>query len=657
MCGLAGLWRFHNTSEDDLQENARLMSRSISHRGPDDFGEWHDAEKGLILTHQRLSILDLSQAGHQPMISNSGRYVIAFNGEIYNHLDLRKSLLIENQAPPWHGHSDTETLLAAFEAWGIENTLKKSVGMFAIALWDRKQKILHLVRDRFGEKPLYYGFTGDSNEKSLVFASELSAIRSIPAFNNTISTESLTQLLRFSVLASPNSIYKNIKQLCPGQIISFSYPIQSIMPKPKSWWCFRSILEHSKENLFLEEKEGLLQLESTLAKTINQQSLADVPLGSFLSGGIDSSLITALLQKNSMQPVRTMTIAFEENSYNEAPYARAVADHLGTDHTETILTANDAFELITSLPRIYSEPFADSSQLPTHLVCREARKKGLTVALSGDGGDELFGGYNRYFWGPRIWNQLSWLPIGIRHILGSVVNSIPPSRWDCIGHYLPINQVGHKAHKLADRLVNVRTSDELYRSLVSEWRDPKSMLLNRDICEASSPIDWSLPESLLGDPVARMMAYDTLNYLPNDILTKVDRAAMAVGLETRSPFLDHRVAEIACRLPMKMKIRKDSDQGQSKWALRQILYKYVPQHLIDRPKAGFAMPIGMWLRNELRPWAEDLLSNSLIRKQGYLQPELIQKLWKQHLSEKFDHTNRLWTILMWQAWLQEWHGK
>ena len=409
---------------------------------------------------------------------------------------------------------------------------------------------------------------------------------------------------------------------------------------------------------FSDTAAGLEALEGQLNTAVQQQSLADVPLGSFLSGGIDSSLITALLQAQSSRPVSTFTIGFEEAGFNEAPYARCVAAHLGTDHSETILTAADAQALIPLLPRLYCEPFADSSQLPTHLVCREVRRSGLTVALSGDGGDELFGGYNRYFWGPRIWNRLAWLPFALRRSLGHLIRRLPPAGWDALGRPLPIHQLGHKAHKLADRLQYVRSTDDLYRSLVSEWRDPAALLQpdadGSPIQESSSPLDWNLPAALSSDAVARMMATDTINYLPNDILTKVDRAAMANSLETRSPFLDHRVAEVAWRLPMTMKISPNLGGGVGKWALRQILYKYVPPQLIERPKAGFGMPKGQWLRGPVRMWAEDLLEPGLMQRQGYLRPEPIQLLWQQHLSGRFDHTTKLWAVLMWQAWLQEW---
>lgn len=635
------------------------MAAAIAHRGPDDSGVWCEPEAGLALAHQRLAILDLSPAGHQPMASATGRFVIAFNGEIYNHLELRQELehagLLHGN---WRGRADTETLLAAIEAWGLEAALQRSVGMFALALWDRRELCLQLARDRFGEKPLYWGLSGSGRERALVFGSELAALRAWPGFSNPIHRPALAQLLRFGAIVAPTSIFSGIQQLLPGHLVIIQTPPSAELPQPRPWWCFRTLLGESLAEPFLDPVDGLQALEAALHTAVQQQSLADVPLGSFLSGGIDSTLITALLQTRSSRPVRTFTIGFEEAGFNEAPYARAVAAHLGTDHSETILTAVDARALIPQLPRLYSEPFADASQLPTHLVCREARRSGLTVVLSGDGGDELFGGYNRYFWGPRIWNRLSWLPWPLRRSLGLLICCLPPAGWDALGRPLPIHQLGHKAHKLAERLRHVRSADDLYRSLVSEWRDPAAVLQpaadGSPIQEPCSPLDWHLPAGLAGDAVARMMATDTLNYLPNDILTKVDRAAMAASLETRTPFLDHRVAEVAWRLPMVMKIHPGPGGGTSKWVLRQILYKHIPRGLVERPKAGFGMPIGQWLRGHLRGWAEDLLEPGQMQRQGYLRPEPIQLLWRQHLSGRFDHTAKLWTVLMWQAWLVEW---
>ncbi len=635
------------------------MAEAIATRGPDDAGVWCDLQAGLGLAHVRLAVLDLSSAGHQPMLSNTGRYVIVFNGEIYNHLDLRQELQRDGLLHgPWRGHSDTETLLAAIEAWGIESALQRCVGMFALALWDRYEQCLHLARDRFGEKPLYWGQSGSGTDRAILFGSELAALRAWSGFHNPVHRPTLAQFLRFTAIAAPASIYSGIEQLLPGHLVTIKAPLTSELPMSRPWWCFRSMVDRCLSDPILDISAGLEALETALITAVKQQSMADVPLGSFLSGGIDSSLITALLQAHSSRPVHTFTIGSEVCSFDESPYALAVAAHLGTNHNEVILAASDIQVLIPQLPRMYSEPFADSSQLPTHLVCREARRSGLTVALTGDGGDELFGGYNRYFWGPRFWNRFAWLPWRIRCYIGLLIRSLPPAGWDALGSPLPIHQLGHKAHKLADRLEYVRSSHDLYCSLVSEWRDPtvimQSNLDGSAIFEHSSPLDWPMPASLSVNSEALMMVIDTLNYLPNNNLTKVDRAAMAASLETRCPFLDHRVAELAWRLPMTMKIRQGEVGRTSKWALRQILSKYVPPELFERPKVGFSIPIGQWLRGPLRDWAEDLLDYRLMLNQGYLQPEPIQTLWRQHLSGRFDHTSKLWTVLMWQAWLAEW---
>jgi asparagine synthase (glutamine-hydrolysing) len=668
MCGFAGLWRPSPAPAERLQAQATAMADALAHRGPDDAGVWLDPAAGLALGHRRLAILDLSAAGHQPMASASGRLVIAFNGEIYNHLELRRELEAAGLAPAWRGHSDTETLLAASEAWGLEASLQRCRGMFALALWDRRERTLQLARDRFGEKPLYWGWSGggvSGTPRTLIFGSELAALRAWPGFDNPIARPALAQLLRFTALSAPSCIHSGLQQLLPGHLLTLPAPPSGTwpaqLPASRPWWCFRSSLAAGRADPFVDEAEALQALEQTLAEAVRLQSQADVPFGCFLSGGIDSSLITALLQAQSSRPVRSFTIGFEEDGFDEAPYARAVAAHLGTDHREMRLTAADARDLIPQLPRLYSEPFADSSQLPTHLVCREARHSGLTVALSGDGGDELFAGYNRHLWGPRLWNHLAWLPWPLRRALAGAIRALPPAGWDALGRPLalrrPIPQLGHKAHKLADRLAHVRSADDLYRSLVSEWRDPASLLQDSaaaPVQEPGSPLDWPLPAALDADPVARMLAWDTLNYLPNDILTKVDRAAMAASLETRAPFLDPEVAALAWRLPMVMKIRPGQAGPSGKWALRQILFQYVPRDLIERPKAGFAMPIGRWLRGPLRSWADDLLDPIAMQRQGYLRPEPIQRLWRQHLSGRFDHTTRLWTVLMWQAWLAEW---
>jgi len=655
MCGIAGLLIGSNRNLD-LRATADRMGAAISHRGPDAAGVWSDAALGVALAHERLAIIELSAAGHQPMTSASGRFVIAFNGEIYNHLELRLQLESSGKAPAWRGHADTETLLAAIEAWGLEQALQRCVGMFALGLLDRSQRLLHLARDRFGEKPLYWGLSGSGSDRALLFGSELAALRAYPGFHNPIDRGALAQFLRFCYVPAPGSILCQISKLPAGHWLTLAMPFDFTAPLPASrpWWQLNQLIKAGYSDPFRSEADALEALQQVLASAVAEQAIADVPLGSFLSGGIDSSLITALLQAQSSRPVRSFTIGFEEVGFNEAPFARAVASHLGTDHTETILTSADARLLIPQLPHLYSEPFADSSQLPTHLVCREARRSGLTVALSGDGGDELFGGYTRYFQAPKIWNRIAWLPPYFRYILGLTITQLTPAAWDWLGKPMSVNHFGHKAHKLASILCQVNSTDDLYRTLVSMWSEPGSIMqsapFSEPLCLLTSVLDQPLPECLAADQIARMMAWDTLSYLPDDILVKVDRAAMAVGLETRSPFLDHRVAEIAWRLPMSMKIRG----GQGKLALRKLLSKYVPSDLIDRPKAGFSIPIGVWLRGPLKLWASELLQVDRLRAEGYLRPEPIKALWEQHQSGRHDHSGRLWTVLMWQSWLEKW---
>lgn len=652
MCGIAGLCVFPDNSLNDVVAIAARMGFAIEHRGPDAAGLWHNADLGIALSHRRLAVIDLTPAGQQPMASSTGRYQIVFNGEIYNHLQLRRDLEALGLAPAWRGHADTETLLAAIEAWGLDAALNRCAGMWAWALVDHQDRLLHLARDRFGEKPLYWGFSGSGSQRALLFGSDLAALRAYPGFANPIDRNALAQLLRFGQVPAPLSIFGGIGKLPAGHMVSIRLPLFSGAPLPSSrpWWQLSSVIEAGCTSPFQDETEALNALEQSLSLAVAQQAIADVPIGAFLSGGIDSSLIAALLQRQSSKSLSTFTIGFEETAFNEAPHAQAVAQYLGTSHSETLLTSADARALIPQLPQLYSEPFADSSQLPTHLVCREARQAGLSVALSGDGGDELFGGYNRYFWGPRIWNRLAMLPEPLRRKFGQIIIALPPSFWDALGQTLLIRQLGHKAHKLSERLSYVSDSDELYRSLVSEWRNPAELLQGVIPDLQPTAIDQRLPACLEADPIARMMAWDALSYLPDDILVKVDRAAMAVSLETRAPFLDHRVVQVAWRLPMGMKIRG----GISKWALRQILYKYLPRELIERPKAGFAMPVAQWLRGPLRPWAEELLHPDRLDFEGYLNSAPICRLWQQHLSGHYDHTTKLWPVLMWQAWLEQW---
>jgi asparagine synthase (glutamine-hydrolysing) len=686
MCGFTGFWGFGGQSNEVMNNVARHMADAMFNRGPDDVGAWTDAQAGIAIGHRRLAIMDLSSAGHQPMASKSGRFVIAFNGEIYNHLQMRQELEREEGfassscnnykkfgGAAWRGHSDTETLLAAFEQWGIETTLSKSLGMFAIALWDVHNHTLHLARDRIGEKPLYYGWTGSANASAFVFGSELKALRAFPGFNNPVCREALAQYMRFMVVPAPRSIYQGVYKLEPGCLLS----IRGVMPlaAPKlpvrppgryesltvnRWWSLAESVQTGAQQLITDEGEALELLEQRLTDSVRLQSLADVPIGAFLSGGVDSSTIVALMQRQATSPVKTFTVGFEEAEFDESPHARAVAKHLGTDHTELFVTATEAQAIISNLPEMYDEPFADSSQIPTFLVCRTARQN-VTVALSGDAGDELFGGYNRYFWGPRVWSKLGWLPYPLRWSLGVAISAMPVTGWDALSRPANallggqgISRAGDKAHKLAARLRGVRDLDDLYFSLVSEWQDPAQVVRGdngRSVVEPSSLLNDPLPgcdlAGLANSPL-RMMYQDSMMYLPDDILCKVDRAAMAVSLETRVPFLDHRVVELAWRLPLHMKMRGNT----GKWALRQILYKHVPQKLIERPKAGFAIPIGQWLRGPLRPWAEALLDEARLKREGYFHSEPIRQAWSEHQTARRDHTAKLWAVLMFQSWLE-----
>jgi asparagine synthase (glutamine-hydrolysing) len=671
MCGFAGFLLGQPGGLDDLVGLVTHMAKAISHRGPDDAGAWADTYDGMAIGFRRLSIIDLSHAGHQPMVSSSGRFVIAFNGEIYNCKELRAELQAAGAAPVWRGHSDTETLLAGFEYWGIEATLSKTVGMFAIALRDMQKRTLHLARDRFGEKPMYYGWAGSGTGRAFVFGSELKALRAFPGFANPVCRQALAQYLRFLNVPAPRSIYQGIFKLEPGCLLTITgapplveVPVPVLRPpfvegsfSLQRWFSLAELVQAGTQHQLTDEFEAVRQLEQRLSTAVHLQSLADVPLGAFLSGGVDSSTIVALMQHQATRAVKTFTVGFEEAEFDESPHARAVAQHLGTDHTELYVTAAEARAVVAQLPNMYDEPFADSSQIPMHLVCRAARQQ-VTVAMSGDAGDELFGGYNRYFWGPRVWNRVAWLPYRVREMLGAAISAVPPSRWDALSHplnvLLPggrgIAHAGDKIQKMARVLRNVRKLDDLYLSLVSEWEDPAKLLRGENglVIEPPSLLDDPLPAKGVEEGSLRMMYRDSMTYLPDDILCKVDRAAMATSLETRMPFLDHRVVELAWQLPLSMKIRA----GQGKWALRQVLYKHVPRELIDRPKAGFSIPLGQWLRGPLRHWAEGLLDEKRLLSEGYFYTEPILQKWAEHLTGRRDHTASLWAVLMFQAWLE-----
>lgn len=647
MCGIAGVWTLGSVQSGGLESTARRMADALAHRGPDSHGIWTDPADGVALAHRRLAIVDLSPAGHQPMVSALGRYVISYNGEIYNHAELRRAVAAAGGRAEWNGHSDTETLLAAIELWGFDEALRRAVGMFAIALWDRRDKVLSFARDRLGEKPLYYGWVG----RALAFGSELKALRVLDDFDNPIDIQSLSMYTRTGNVPAPRSIYSRIFKLPPASILTVSLDELRAreLGQPAAYWSAIETAERGTANPEPGGSAQLDELETRIRQAIAGQMMADVPLGAFLSGGVDSSLVVALMQAQSSRPVRTFTIGFDEAGFDESPYAATVAKHLGTDHTETRVSARDAMNVIPQLPTIYDEPFADSSQIPTFLVCKTAREH-VTVALSGDGGDELFGGYNRYFWGDRIWKRLGWMPAPVRKLAGSALLAIPAQGLDRIGvGAAGISMLGDKAHKVGRLLKEADSPDGLYHSLVTQWPDD-AKLVQLTAGEGSIPSPpFATPPAAISESSQRMMLWDTVSYLPDDILTKVDRAAMHVALETRVPLLDHRVVEYAWRLPVDMKLRNNS----GKWALRQILYRYVPEALIERPKAGFAVPVGVWMRGPLRDWIESLLDSKLLREQGFFNPILVRQKWEQHLSGRSDWTAHLWSILMFQGWLEK----
>ncbi len=631
------------------------MTDAISHRGPDSDGHWVDADAGFALGHRRLSILDLSPAGHQPMMSASGRFVIAFNGEIYNHLELRGLLEREDCRASlamgvtwgWRGHSDTETLLAGIEAWGLEATLKKSIGMFAIALWDKSERTLTLVRDRMGEKPLYYGWQGSGNERVFLFGSELKALKTHPAFAADIDRGALCLLLRHSYVPAPYSIYQGIAKLEPGCLLSVSLS----QPEPKIWkyWDTVEVARAGVAQPFAgTANEAVDELEVLAKDAVCKQMMADVPLGAFLSGGIDSSTVVALMQVQSPLPVKTFTIGFSEEGYNEAVHAKAVARHLGTEHSELYVTPEQAMEVIPHLPSLYCEPFADSSQIPTFLVSQLA-KLHVTVSLSGDAGDELFCGYNRYQMTDALWRKFALVPAPLRALAAKGITALSPAKWDRLVGIIPgagrYATLGDKLHKGAGVLASA-TVNELYLGMVSHQRSPADWVIGG--YEPPTNLTGMRPTLNELNAVERMMVSDTVSYLPDDILVKVDRAGMGVSLEGRMPFLDHRLVEFAWSLPLTYKLR----DGQTKWALRQVLYRHVPRELIDRPKMGFGVPLHDWLRGPLRNWAEELLDEARLAREGYFHPEPIRQLWTEHLSGRRNWVAQLWNVLMFQAWLE-----
>jgi asparagine synthase (glutamine-hydrolysing) len=648
MCGIAGFWTRTASEHETAQAILSRMTDSVAHRGPDDAGAWFDPAAGLALGHRRLSIVDLSEHGRQPMVSECGRYVMTFNGEIYNCLALRRDLEAEGRAPAWRGHSDTEILLAAFVAWGVDRTLERAVGMFALALWNRQSRVLTLARDRIGEKPLYYARVGDG----IVFASELKALRTYPGFDaRAIDRDALCLYLRYACVPAPHTIYENVRKLPAGSYVQLEMP--EVWPAPRRYWTLEQVIGRGRAYPFEGSPEAAVdELDRLLRDAVHGQMMADAPLGAFLSGGVDSSAIVALMQAQSAKPVRTFTVGFDDATYDEAVHAKAVARHLGTEHTEIVVTAARALELVPKLPTIYDEPFADASQIPTYVVAQTTREH-VKVALSGDGGDELFGGYTRYFLTPRLWSRLRRVPSGMRKRIASALYSLRPDHADQFaallqGAWSPGardgTRIGERLHKLAN-VMGAQSRTDLYRLLLSSVHHPERLALSgRELpTRVDTPEAWSVDLEF----AEQVMAVDALTYLPDDILAKVDRAAMAVSLETRMPFLDHRVVGFVWSLPLSLRIPED----KPKWLLRQLLYRYVPREIIDRPKQGFCAPVGEWLRGSLRDWAQALLDPARLRDEGFLDATRVDRMWQQHLTGRMNWQHPLWTVLMFQAWL------
>ena len=654
MCGLTGFLTQAWSDQGKATSLLVTMGERIRTRGPDSADTWQDAAAGIGLSHRRLAVVDLSPAGAQPMHSASGQYVMAYNGEIYNHLDIRSELEATGQAPAWRGHSDTETLLAAFEAWGVEAALQKAIGMFAFALWDTKARSLTLARDRLGEKPLYYGWQGAGHERAFLFGSELKALQAHPTFSADIDRGALCLYLRLSYVPAPYSIYQGISKLEPGCLLTVS--AAQPVPVVRQYWDAATVARAGVAKPFTGTADQAVNALEVLAKdAVKKQMMADVPLGAFLSGGVDSSTVVALMQAQSSRPVKTFTIGFNEEGYNEAVHAKAVAKHLGTDHTEMYVEPKQAMDVIPLLPNVYCEPFADSSQIPTFLVSQLARQQ-VTVSLSGDGGDELFAGYNRYQLTDQAWRKVSKLPKPLRTGISHAIKTVSPHAWTQAAKWLPginshpaLANLGDKLHKAAGVLASPSV-DALYLGLVSQIQNPASWVkVGNGFAEPATKLTGHLPNLEGLNDVERMMALDAVSYLPDDILCKVDRAGMGVSLEGRVPLLDHRLFEFAWQLPLNYKLR----DGQTKWPLRQVLYKYVPKELIERPKVGFGIPLHDWLRGPLKGWAEDLLDADRLEREGYFHAAPIRAMWAEHVSGKKNAAHALWGVLMFQAWLQE----
>ena len=646
MCGFAGLLSAAGLGQDELAAHATRMSERLSHRGPDDRGVWTDADAGIALGFRRLAIIDLSPEGHQPMQSSFGRFVMAFNGEIYNFRELRHEL--EQNGHWFRGHSDTEVVLAGFEEWGIHPTVERLIGMFSIAVWDAERRELSLIRDRLGKKPLYV-----YREPGLVtFGSELKALFAGPSFDRTIDRRALASYLKYLYVPAPRSIFERAIKLLPAHILTIADPWLPL-PQPVAYWSLRDAALNGQANpIDVPDAYAINALEGLLADAVQRRMFSDVPLGALLSGGVDSSAVVALMQEVSDRPVRTFTIGFAEEEFNEAPHAARVARHLGTDHTELLLTGADAYSLVPRLPEIFDEPLADPSQLPTLLVSQLARQH-VTVALCGDGGDELFGGYNRYVYGTRMLPRMQRLPRAIRHRVAAGIGAVPATAWDrfhrvaaAVAPGVAEQRLGERIHKIGN-LMGAGSMGGMYCSLLSAWQQPTDLV--PDSGSVEDPNERLLAQPEPRNLLDRMMLADQMHYLPDDLLAKVDRASMAVGLEVRAPLLDHRVVEFAWRLPRTMKLR----DGAGKWALRQVLYRRVPRDLVERPKRGFSVPIDRWLRGALRRWAEPLLGKDALLASG-LDPAPVTAAWADLQQGRRQSGAALWAVLMFQAWKERW---
>lgn len=643
MCGIAGFLTWRGTPADLLLQQVKAMTDAIANRGPDDDTNWVDAGAGLALGHRRLAIVDLTPTGAQPMLSANERFVICYNGEIFNAADVARDLPGIN----FRGTSDTEVLLEACVAWGVEKAVSRFIGMFAFALWDRKERKIWLVRDRLGIKPVYWSKQNTAQGPALLFGSELKALTAYPDWQPKLDRAALAGYLRYGYVPAPRSIYENVQKLPPGHILRVDADGTETL---SCFWDLRQIARDGMRNRDTRpESEQLEALHDLLKDAVKRRMIADVPLGAFLSGGIDSSTVVALMQAQSGQAVKTFSIGFQDKAFNEADHARAVAKHLGTDHTELVIDPAHARDVIPDLPFMYDEPFSDSSQIPTYLVSKLAREQ-VTVSLSGDGGDEIFAGYVRYLGIDRLWNAVGSVPAAARRGGGAALQMLSPDAWDAMFSAVPARYkpkfLGDKIHKGAAILAEA-DPDAMYGALVSQWDG--EALVNHGVMRP--PYDATLATDL-PETVARLRYRDMTTYLPDDILTKVDRASMAVALEARVPLLDHRVVEYAWTLPPDRLL----NGSQGKKLLRQVLYKYVPREMVERPKTGFGMPVGDWLRGPLRDWAESLLSETSLRGDGLIDPAPVRLRWQEHLSGRRNWQHSLWTVLMFQAWRTRWNG-